>query len=124
MGKFPEIMSQKEFLGKIFLVWAPMIRLAIRQDRSKQVTAMTNEQAIFSVVAEHDASTLSRILDFFALNGFVPAGVNAHVLADRMQYITVRCPGVTVERARVIQQKIQQIITVRSAELELQSLAA
>lgn len=85
---------------------------------------MSNNQAVFSVVAEHDASTLSRILDFFALNGFVPGNISAFVLPDRMQQITVACPGLAAERARVIQQKIQQIITVRSSELELQPQAA
>lgn len=76
-----------------------------------------DNQVIYHVRAEHDASTLSRILDFFALNGFVPGDISATVLPDQMQQITVACPDLDLGRARVIQQKIQQIITVQSSQM-------
>lgn len=78
-----------------------------------------NTQAQFSVKATHEASTLSRILEFFALNDITPSTLHANKLDADYQRIEVTCSDIDTHRAEVIANKIRQLVSVRTANLEL-----
>lgn len=76
-------------------------------------------QAKFAVRAMHEANTLSRILEFFALNDITPSTLQATKVGDGMQNIEVTCSDVDSRRAEIIANKIRQMVTVRTASLEV-----
>ena len=76
-------------------------------------------QAKFAVRALHEPNTLSRILEFFALNDITPATLLATKAGDDMQHIEVTCSDVDSRRAEIIANKIRQMVTVRTASLEV-----
>jgi hypothetical protein len=78
-----------------------------------------NAQAKFAVRAVHEPNTLSRILEFFALNDITPATLQATKIGDGMQNIEVTCSDVDSHRAEIIANKIRQMVTVRTARLEV-----
>jgi len=78
-----------------------------------------NAQARFEVKATVEPSSLSRILEFFALNNITPATMQANKLDENFQHIEVVCTDIDNHRAEVIANKIRQLVSVRTARLEM-----
>lgn len=78
-----------------------------------------NAQARFEVKATVEPCSLSRILEFFALNNITPATMQASKLDEHFQHIEVVCTDIDNHCAEVIANKIRQLVSVRTARLEM-----
>ncbi len=83
-----------------------------------------NSRTRFSVQAEFEPSTLSRVLEIFAVRGATYDTMSARKTNDGMQWIELDCRDVEDHSADVLLNKIRQIITVRSAQVETTLLAS
>ncbi len=83
-----------------------------------------NSRTRFSVQAEFEPSTLSRVLELFAVRGLAYDTMSARKTNDGLQWIELDCRDVEDHHASVLLNKIRQIITVRSARIETTLLAA
>lgn len=83
-----------------------------------------NSRTRFCVQADCEPSTLSRVLELFAVRGMVYDTMSARKTNDGMQWIELYCPDVEDHSIDVLLNKIRQIITVRSAQVETTLLAA
>lgn len=83
-----------------------------------------NSRTRFSVQAEFEPNTLSRVLELFMVRGVVYDNLSARKTTDGFQWIELDCRDVCDQQAGVVLNKIKQIITVRSARVETTLLAA
>ena len=77
----------------------------------------TDDGYSYEVETMADPGALSRILELFALNNFVPETVSAYRTCDALMRVELSVCDVDYMRARVISSKLAQIITVRSVRL-------
>lgn len=83
-----------------------------------------NSRTRFSVQAEMESSTLSRVLELFTIRGMVCDTLSARKTNDGLQWIELDCSDLEDQHATVLLNKIRQIITVRSAQVETTLLAS
>ena len=83
-----------------------------------------NSRTRFSVQAECEPSTLSRVLELFTVRGVAYDTMSARKTTDGFQWIELDCADVEDHSALVVLNKIRQIITVRSAQMETTLLAS
>lgn len=83
-----------------------------------------NTRTRFSVQAEFEPSTLSRVLELFAVRGLAYDTMSARKTNDGLQWIELDCSDVEDHSASILLNKIRQIITVRSARIETTLLAS
>lgn len=83
-----------------------------------------NSRTRFSVQAEFEPNTLSRVLELFSVRGMVCDTLSARKTTDGLQWIELDCRDVEDQHANVLLNKIRQIITVRSARVETTLLAS
>nr|BFD45119.1 hypothetical protein FFPRI1PSEUD_66180 [Pseudomonas sp. FFPRI_1] len=72
----------------------------------------------YQVVADAEADVLCRVLNHFALQFLVPQRV-AVLQEDATLHIEVELDGLSWHRARVISEKLRNLISVCSVELQL-----
>ncbi|WP_417450027.1 hypothetical protein [Kordiimonas sp.] len=77
-----------------------------------------NTRTRFSVMAERDANTLSRVLELFTIRGLICDTLSARRTEDGFQWIELDCSDLDDHSANVLLNKIRQIITVKSARIE------
>jgi len=78
----------------------------------------------FSVQADYEAGTLSRVLELFSVRGLNCDNLSAKRTSDGLQWIEVDCSDVADQHASVLLNKLRQIITVHSVRVETMVLAA
>jgi len=78
----------------------------------------------FSVQADYEAGTLSRVLELFTIRGLCCETLSARKTSDGLQWIELDCSDVEDLHASVLLNKLRQIITVRSVRIETLVLAA
>jgi acetolactate synthase regulatory subunit len=78
----------------------------------------------FSVQADYEASTLSRVLELFSVRGLACDNLSARRTDGGLQWIEVDCSDVEDQHTSVLLNKLRQIITVRSVRVETMVLAA
>lgn len=83
-----------------------------------------NSRTRFSVQAELEPSTLSRVLELFSVRGLAYDTMSARKTNDGLQWIELDCCDVEDHNADILLNKIRQIIPVRSAKIETTMLAA
>ncbi|TNE63887.1 MAG: hypothetical protein EP335_08805 [Alphaproteobacteria bacterium] len=88
-----------------------------------------NTRTRFSVLAEHDTNTLSRVLELFTIRGLCCDTLSARKTQDGMHWIEMDCSDLDDHAAAVLLSKIRQIVTVKTARIEtlvlkLEKLAA
>ncbi len=83
-----------------------------------------NSRTRFSVQAECEPSTLSRVLELLSVRGVRYDTMSARKTNDGFQWIELDCRDVEDHSALVVLNKIRQIITVRSAQMETTLLAS
>ena len=74
-------------------------------------------QAHYQIVAEAEPDVLCRILNYFALQFLVPQQVNV-TRDDDLLHIDVVMDGLSWHRAQVIGEKLRNLISVCSLELQ------
>jgi acetolactate synthase regulatory subunit len=77
-----------------------------------------NTRTRFSVLAEYDPNTLSRVLELFTIRGIACDSVSARRTEEGFQWIELDCTDVGDQDAGVLLNKIRQIITVKTARIE------
>jgi hypothetical protein len=82
------------------------------------------EVVCYSVAAVAEPGTLSRVVEYFALNGIVPDFVRARRYITGRMIIDIRVAGLEAQRADVIAHKIRNCVLVHSVDMETISLAA
>ena len=83
-----------------------------------------NTRTRFSVQAEFEPNTLSRVLELFAIRGLMFDTMTARKTQDGLQWIELDCCDVEDQQAGVLLNKLKQIITVRTARFETTLLVA
>lgn len=83
-----------------------------------------NTRTRFSVLAEYEPSTLSRVLELFSIRGQNCDSVSARKTEEGLQWIELDCSDVDDHGASVLLNKVRQIITVKSARIETLVLRA
>lgn len=82
------------------------------------------EVVCFSVAAVAEAGTLSRVIEYFALNDIVPDFVRARRYVTGKMIIDIRVAGLEAQRANIIAHKIRNCVLVHSVAMEAVSVAA
>lgn len=72
----------------------------------------------FSVMADYDPNTLSRVLELFSIRGQDCDTVSARKTEEGFQWIELDCSDVDDHSADVLLNKVRQIVTVKSARTE------
>jgi acetolactate synthase regulatory subunit len=81
-------------------------------------------RTLFSVQAEFEPNTLSRVLELFAVRGLTYDTMSARHTGDGLQWIELHCQDVEDQHAGILLNKLKQIITVKHARVETTILAA
>lgn len=81
------------------------------------------EVVCFSVAAVAESGTLSRVIEYFALNDIVPDFVRARRYVTGKMIIDIRVVGLAEQRASVIAHKIRTCVLVHSVAVETVSLS-
>ncbi|WP_262689906.1 hypothetical protein [Kordiimonas aestuarii] len=77
-----------------------------------------NTRTRFSVMAELDPNTLSRVLELFTIRGLTCDTLAARRTEEGFQWIELDCSDLDDQSASVLLNKIRQIVTVKSARIE------
>ncbi len=72
----------------------------------------------FSVLAEYEPNTLSRVLELFAIRARMCDAVSARRTEDGFQWIELDCTDLPDPDADVLLNKMRQIVTVKTARTE------
>ncbi|NBF07680.1 hypothetical protein [Pseudomonas sp. Fl4BN1] len=98
----------------------PPLESATSQSPRADVWSLNNAhcRVHYQVVAEAEADVLCRILNHFALQFLVPQRVSV-LQQQATLHIEVELDGLSWHRARVIGDKLRNLISVCSVELEL-----
>lgn len=72
----------------------------------------------FSVLAEYEPNTLSRVLELFTIRAIMCDAVSARRTEDGFQWIELDCADLPDPDAGVLLNKIRQIVTVKTARIE------
>jgi len=72
----------------------------------------------FSVMADYDVNTLSRILELFTIRALVCDTMSARRTVDGFHWVELDVSDVDDHEASVLLNKIRAIITVKSARME------
>jgi len=78
----------------------------------------------FSVQADYEVNTLSRVLELFTIRGLCCDNLSAKKTGDGLQWIELDCSDVEDQHTNVLLNKLRQIITVRTVRVETMVLAA
>ncbi len=78
----------------------------------------------FSVQADYEVNTLSRVLELFTLRGLTCDSLLAKKTDDGLQWIELHCNDIEEQHANVLLNKLRQIITVRTVRAETLVLAS
>lgn len=78
----------------------------------------------FSVQADYEVNTLSRVLELFTIRGLTCDNLHAKRTSDGLHWIELDCCDIEDQHAGVVMNKLRQIITVRSVRVETTMLAA
>lgn len=78
----------------------------------------------FSVQAEYEVNTLSRVLELFTIRGLSCDTLSAKRTDDGQHWIELDCSDVEDQQTNVLMNKLRQIISVRSVRVETLVLAA
>jgi hypothetical protein len=81
------------------------------------MVASTSVTYRFAADTAADPGSVARVLEFFALNNYVPETISVQRRAEDRQQVEIVCGGMDYPRARLIAAKIGQIITVRRSQL-------
>ena len=81
-------------------------------------------QTRFSVQADYEVNTLSRVLELFTIRGLTCENLTARKTNDGQQWIELHCCNVGDHGAYVILQKLRQIVPVRTVQIETLVLTA
>jgi acetolactate synthase small subunit len=71
----------------------------------------------FAAETATDPGSVARVLEFFALNNFIPETISVQRSNDDFQHIEIVCGGLEYPRARLIAAKIGQLVSVRTSRL-------
>jgi len=83
-----------------------------------------NTRTRFLVQADYEVNTLSRVLELFTIRGLVFDSLSARKSTDGLQWIELDCSDVGDHHAHVLLNKLRQIITVRTVQVETLIMAA
>ncbi|MBL4639292.1 MAG: hypothetical protein JKY57_02060 [Kordiimonadaceae bacterium] len=78
----------------------------------------------FSVQAQYDVNTLSRVLELFTIRGLACDNLHAARTSDGLHWIELDCSDIEDAHVSIVMNKIRQIITVQSVRIETTMLAA
>tara|TARA_R110002096_G_scaffold15567_1_gene54080 strand:- start:485 stop:751 length:267 start_codon:yes stop_codon:yes gene_type:complete len=78
----------------------------------------------FSVQADYEVNTLSRVLELFTIRGLACDTLHAKRTTDGLHWIELDCSDIEDQHAGVVMNKLRQIVTVRSVRVETTMLAA
>lgn len=73
-------------------------------------------QAHFAIRAENDADVLCKLLNLFALQGWLPAEVHA-VQAGEWLQVDLRVTGMPEQRGEVMAERMRSLVSVATVEL-------
>ncbi|MFC3052784.1 ACT domain-containing protein [Kordiimonas pumila] len=77
----------------------------------------------FSVQADYEVSTLSRVLELFSVRGVPYYNMSARQTDNGQQWIELDCSDVEDQNTNLLMNKIRQIVTVRAVRVETLVLA-
>ena len=77
-----------------------------------------NTRTRFSVLAEFEPNTLSRVLELFTIRGLMCDNMAARRTTEGNQWIELDCSDLDDQSAGILLSKIRQIVTVKSARIE------
>lgn len=78
----------------------------------------------FAVQAEADPSTLPRVVEVFALHGFVPDRCHAHTTGGDGFVVDLQMGGITAQQADLLAKRLGRVVTVRTVLWSEKRLAA
>jgi acetolactate synthase regulatory subunit len=78
----------------------------------------------FSVQADYEVNTLPRVLELFTVRGLECDSLSAKKTEDGLQWIELDYSDVEDTHTNVLLNKLRQIITVRTVQVETMVLAA
>ncbi|MDF3936184.1 hypothetical protein [Pseudomonas citronellolis] len=74
-------------------------------------------EARFAIHAEAEADVLCKLLNLFALQGWLLAEVHARQEGEWLQ-VSLRVPGMPVQRAEVMAARMRSLVSVAAVELD------
>ncbi|WP_371367531.1 hypothetical protein ACA097_27755 [Pseudomonas sp. QL9] len=73
-------------------------------------------EALFAIRAEAEADVLCKLLNLFALQGWLPSEVHAVQEQDWLR-IELRVPGLPAKRAEVLAERMRSMVSVAEVEV-------
>lgn len=78
--------------------------------------ADATQEALFVIQAEAEADVLCKLLNLFALQGWLPAEVHAVREQDWLR-VELRVPGLPVKRAEILAERMRSLVCVAEVQL-------